>query len=349
MASIMHSVSTPSSPGQEIVVHAIGDGEIPKAVCHVGNKTPCWVMLRHVAGEESGVKDQIVTIACRGAEAYDDSMQATSCAVLELLGKADITVCVDTGSEMFSQIQGLTCSPKGNDYLPEAPEGKATCNNVLKALTSTSSSYNWILIDPANLDLHQAGFAGLEELKGALQEDKVLFGALRFTFPREFDGPPIVKFLFIHWIGTKVSVVKRGQWNSKLDTAFEKVRKHFDCAFRKTVYSKDDLDIEQLVAELSRVTCVTSSDTRQLSLEWYNEGLQPARQHAADYDSAAASTCCDSEDSEDISPDVECEFPKPFLRKSAAEAIAVVREHGRHWTWVLLTTADRTSPVSKAA
>merc|ERR1712048_71025 len=138
-----------------------------------------------------------------------------------------------------------------------------SASEALRNVGQDLTSFNWALLEPTKVNLYHAGFGGLEEMKTYLASDKVLFGVLRFSFPRDCDAPPIVKFLFVHWIGSEASAVRRGQWNSKLEAAASAVRKACDFAFRKTAYIPEDLMLDGLIEELARVTCATSSDTRQ--------------------------------------------------------------------------------------
>eukprot|EP00930_Biecheleria_cincta_P016733 TRINITY_DN13500_c0_g1_i1.p1 TRINITY_DN13500_c0_g1~~TRINITY_DN13500_c0_g1_i1.p1 ORF type:complete len:387 (-),score=65.67 TRINITY_DN13500_c0_g1_i1:204-1364(-) len=142
---------------------------------------------------------------------------------------------------------------------------------ALSSVAQSSSTLNWIMLEPAHLDLHGAGHGGLEELKLHLALDKVMFAVLRCTFPR--TGKPIIKRIFIHWIGPEVSPVKRGRWNSRLEAAMSTVRKSMDFAFTKTAYSIEDLDLAELMSELCRVTYDREAKGRELSAEWYLEGF----------------------------------------------------------------------------
>eukprot|EP00440_Ansanella_granifera_P032662 gb/GFBE01035434.1/.p1 GENE.gb/GFBE01035434.1/~~gb/GFBE01035434.1/.p1 ORF type:complete len:191 (+),score=45.28 gb/GFBE01035434.1/:1-573(+) len=154
----------------------------------------------------------------------------------------------------------------------------SACNvrveEALRSISQPAAVVNWALLEPTKLDLHKAGCGGLDEMKSWLLEDKVLFGVLRFVFPRGLgDGPPIVKHLFVHWIGATVSPVRRGQWNSKLEAAMGVVRSYCDFAFKRTAHDAEDLDLTDLISELARLTYDKECGSRKLSLEWYLEGL----------------------------------------------------------------------------
>jgi hypothetical protein len=222
-----------------------------------------------------------------------------------------------------------------------------SAEQALSAIGNASNPHNWLLLEPMGLQVHRTGCGGLDEMRQWLPDDSVMFGVLRFYFPRESSAPPIVKYLFVHWIGSKVSVVRRGQWNSKLEKAALKIRSACDFAFRKTAYALEDLQLVDVIEELRRVTCITSSDTRQLSVEWYSEGLQIATEESTAQKYVARSqnsTCTDQ------SPDDELQLStKPFLRDSAQHAIKLVREDGRQWKWVLLTVVECRVPSSGGA
>jgi hypothetical protein len=144
-----------------------------------------------------------------------------------------------------------------------------------------SAASNWALLEPTKLDLHMAGCGGLDEMKSWLLGDRVMFGVLRFVFPRSLgDGPPIVKYLFVHWIGSTVSPVRRGQWNSKLEEAMGVVRSYCDFAFKRTAHDAEDLDLSDLISELSRLTYDKECGSRKMSLEWYLEGLEATKTSA---------------------------------------------------------------------
>jgi len=221
---------------------------------------------------------------------------------------------------------------KSSAEAAKSDKSKLSVDQALSAVGDALNCHNWVLLEPTKLELYNAGCGGLDEMKEWLLDDKVMFGILRFSFPRGYGAPPIVKYLFIHWIGPKVSAVRRGQWNSKLEDAVLKMRSACDFAFRKTAYVSADLELPNLIEELGRVTCITSSDTRQLSVDWYLEGLPAARPQPS-IPGGLAST----------------EPNSPLLRESAEHAVKIVRESGRQWKWVLLTVTEHRVPSSGGA
>lgn len=305
-------------------------------------------MIQFLAGHCSGTqlrtkdrlpKKKIVAIACHGAN-VDQSLSAQ---VLSFLGRADVTLRSEHGDQLPSELRRALTSSKEK----QPRESEISVEQALSEVVSDLSSLNWILLEPTRLDLHHAGCGGLGELKEWLPNDKVMFGVLRFSFPRSDCAPPIVKYVFLHWIGPKVSVVRRGQWNSKLEQASSKMRTMCDFAFRKTAYDVADLVLTNLIDELARVTCITSSDTRQLSVDWYMEGLSAGVQ-AIESQLSSTTPSCTFAAAQEKQPQHNSTMI-PFLRESAQHAINMVHEEGRQWKWVLFTMTEYNVPSSGGA
>jgi len=339
---------------RQVTVHTIGSGGVEDLSNHIDDATLSWALLRCQAREGTS-HDKIVAVACHGADMpamEQKHMLSLSSHVLQYLGTADVTLCVKRGRQLPEQLSAaLEFGVSGDDFIgrvaKEDSMSAGSCgldvDQALSAVGNKLSPYNWVLLEPTKLELHNTGCGGLDELQECLPADKVMFGVLRFSFPRDNGAPPIVKYLFIHWIGPKVSVVRRGQWNSKLEEAALRIRKFCDFSFRKTAYLLDDLNLPHLIQELGRVTCVTCSDTRQFSADWYFEGLQVAKQGIADQPTislVAADSLCNAESQSHL---------KPVLRESAEHAVKIVREKGRQWKWVLFTVAACGSPSSGGA
>jgi len=297
----------------------------------------------------------MVAVACHGADmpvAERLKMQTLSPHVLQLLGTADMTLQVERGCELPQMInRALTRGYVECLKVPVEDQTTADCErrlstqDALSAVGSNLQPQNWVLLEPTKLEVHGVGSGGLDELTESLPLDRVMFGVLRFSFPRDHichDAPPIVKYMFVHWIGPKVSPLRRGRWNSKVEEAVSSIRKFCDFAFRKTIYGVEDLELSQLIEELARVTCVTSSDTRQLSAAWYLEGLiaELAMQCQDGIESSQAGRA----DSDELQP-----MPKPLLRDSTKHAVDKVREEGCKWKWVLLNVTEGTAPSSGGA
>jgi len=101
--------------------------------------------------------------------------------------------------------------------------------------------------------VHRAGHRGLPELQESLDDDKVLFGLLRLSFPRG-DGAPVVKYAFIHWVGPTTPTVRRARWNTKVDQAATKFREGASLTLRMTAHEHEDLDVEKILTDLHRLT-----------------------------------------------------------------------------------------------
>lgn len=136
-----------------------------------------------------------------------------------------------------------------------------------------------------------------------------------------------------------MSVVRRGQWNSKLESAATFIRKRCDFAFRKTAYAHDDLSLPHLIEELARVTCVTCS--RHLSVDWYLEGLHAhdakASEPAPEYTRADTNGDLNTTGTNDLSKHPVYEMtPSTQGGIDTTSAIEMVRRGGCPWNWLLL-------------
>ncbi|CAE7947096.1 unnamed protein product [Symbiodinium sp. KB8] len=59
------------------------------------------------------------------------------------------------------------------------PGKQISVDRILAAVGDTTGPYNWALLEPERLELHNAGYGGLVEMKDWLAEDLVLFGMIR--------------------------------------------------------------------------------------------------------------------------------------------------------------------------
>mmetsp|Transcript_123495 Transcript_123495/g.230999 ORF Transcript_123495/g.230999 Transcript_123495/m.230999 type:complete len:522 (-) Transcript_123495:172-1737(-) len=141
----------------------------------------------------------------------------------------------------------------------------ATATDCLKAVGALSGHYNWVLLEPTELSLFNAGAGGLEEMTEMLKEDTVLFGVVRFSFGQNEtqcgtgSEPAIVKHVFIHWVGPKVKVVMRGQYNAKAGDAEAEVRRVCTPIFRKEAHQREDLNLEEMVMEVQKTVIANKS------------------------------------------------------------------------------------------
>merc|ERR1719174_2316956 len=82
-------------------------------------------------------------------------------------------------------------------------------------------------------------------------------------------GKPIVKHIYIHWVGCNVGAVKRGQWNAMNEQCMAIVKQFFAVTLEKKAYAKTDLDIPTLIEELK-----PKAGDMKITLEWYYQGLE---------------------------------------------------------------------------
>lgn len=201
------------------------------------------------------------------------------------------------------------CDLKGA-AAPPAPE--MNLDAALEAIGAEQGILNWALIDPVELDLYAAGADGIEEMTKYLSDDRVLFGVIRLAFAvgseqqqryrtsqrdkrlerhnstphfAEADGPSrstraprITRHIFVHWVGPKVSAVRRGQWNARCPQAMTRVAAHCAVVQRRTAHGLSDLRLDDIVEDLRRLTALGAADDTlglgRISVDGYFAGLR---------------------------------------------------------------------------
>eukprot|EP00929_Paragymnodinium_shiwhaense_P012812 TRINITY_DN120705_c0_g1_i1.p1 TRINITY_DN120705_c0_g1~~TRINITY_DN120705_c0_g1_i1.p1 ORF type:complete len:654 (-),score=164.25 TRINITY_DN120705_c0_g1_i1:270-2231(-) len=222
---------------------------------------------------------------------------------------------------------------------------KVKLSDALHEIGQPRGRYNWALLEPTqdSMCLMNAGYGGLQEMKVWLREDQVLFGVLRFTFGGHGAGgvgKPVVKYMFLHWVGPKVPAVQRGQWNSKNGAAEKQVREYCSTiALRREAHDSEELQLEELIKELRRLHGVDSGaraaegDSAVLTAEAY---LQQLEQEQEEIDSQMAAEDEDDDTVLDDLPDVET-------------AVGTVRGSAGEWDWALLSEVAPAKPRTPRA
>ncbi|CAE8593948.1 unnamed protein product [Polarella glacialis] len=146
----------------------------------------------------------------------------------------------------------------------EEAEPEVTVEEALRCVSTDQGTFNWLLLEPTKLALHKAGKGGLDEMKEHLSDHQVLFGLLRLSFgsgSRSATGggravPGISKHVFVHWVGPRVSVVKRGVWNTGAGKASALIGKSCSVTFRREAHTPSDIRLEDIVSELRYSTAL---------------------------------------------------------------------------------------------
>lgn len=159
-----------------------------------------------------------------------------------------------------------------------------TAAQAFKIVGAPKGPFNWLLLESPSLDLHNAGYGGLPEMKNWLDDKKVLFGLIRFSFGMTACGakgekmPSTVKHIFVHWIGPGVPAVRRGQLNAKAQLAETTAKGACAVTFRKSAHSPEDLELMDMISELRRLAVVDGSNSdssaEQISVEEYMASLE---------------------------------------------------------------------------
>lgn len=233
---------------------------------------------------------------------------------------------------------------------------------ALQGVSCDRGDYNWLWLDPARLTLHKAGQGGFDEMKDHLAEERVLFGVLRLTFGsgvsevgRSAKG--ITKHVFIHWVGPRVSVVRRGVWNARSGEVGAIISKWCAVNFRKEAHSEADLQLDDIIMGLRRLTVVDGVAVTdgvaasRISVEEYRFAMaEEARERAAEQERRQQSAEEPKQEKEtgkwglQLLEDVKEEVredqaavddkEKPAL-PDMMSAVEAVREPAGTWNWVL--------------
>ncbi|XP_031555042.1 uncharacterized protein LOC116291949 [Actinia tenebrosa] len=135
---------------------------------------------------------------------------------------------------------------------------------ALKNLRTDSSDVNWLLVGHTNgninaLEYRLSGSGGLAELEGHFKDDEVMYALVRLK--EEFDLSTTVKFVYIHWIGSKVPFTKKGRYGIVHGSVMDKFgQSHFTLE----TSSREDLT-EAAVMKLVNETSGTKSKVMETS------------------------------------------------------------------------------------
>jgi len=194
------------------------------------------------------------------------------------------------------------------------------------------------------------GSDGLEGLKKTLADDLVMFGLLRLDLPSP-DGvksKKLVKHVFVHWAGPSAPPVKLGKNSTRWADAKIKMQSH--CSLNLTVGAscRNDLQIEQILADLHRLTVIDvekgTNEYRKASADVVSKTSS-----AAGRIPAIASKEAKAEDTVELSKgempedgfndeetDEEQNVDPNLQLPDMQTAISGVREGNAAWSWVLV-------------
>jgi len=221
-----------------------------------------------------------------------------------------------------------------------AEKVEVTLTDALKAVASQYGAFNWVILEPVELGLHNAGCGGFEEMKDWLEPDKVMFCVFRASF----DATGAFKHVFTHWIGPNVSAVKCGQWNSKVPQAEEIVRSHISINLKKTAHNLDDMDLPEFMNELRRLTYNVDDDfgslVSQQRASICQEYLGTVMQHVQSLPSTDAEEHAQAEPADQEVKEEEEEetndADEPAELPTLEQALSVVQSIGGEWNWLLI-------------
>jgi len=372
-----------------VEVIGVGNGGIEELRVYLSDDMVAWALLRFQLGTGPSMHTKFVSVHFNGdgvSTALRSKANARSNDLVKLLGETEAKLELKFSSEVtvhsmmekllpaFADGGNYTAATLTAEYeklmskehqqchrssslrheiktAKDKPGRKVTAEDAIKAVGSERSMYNWVLLEPLKLELHNAGSGGLEEMKNWLAPEKVLFGAVRLAFGKPDlmaeGGPSIVKYIFVHWIGPKVSAVRRGQFNANVGNAEMQVKKVCIIAIRREYHNKDDLQLEDLISEIKRLTVLdgADSDTPVMSVAAYMSALEDEREEIIEL----------MEQEEEARSVREGHSRHSGLRRSFSgekpgmpdvmTAIDTLRSPSTLWNWALFTTQQRVGLV----
>jgi len=327
-----------------------GQGGIEELARRVDESMVTWALLTLELGSGSTACNKLVAIHCDGKDTpvtVRDWLNARKQEPLNLFGEVDAVVRVTSAEELtmdvlLQHLPPVPCEPD-DVAVAEAPH-KVSAEEALRAVGTSSNGFNWALLEPSHLELHHSGCGGIEELVGHLPEDKVLFGVLRICFDcRERGGhltrfalPHLTRYVFVHWVGPRVSAVQRGRWNARLREALAMVGAHCTVAFRREVHSVEELRLGGLLADLRRFSAADAG-----MADSPDEGRTPMQ--AQDAEGAQEDFVGSCPEANGCSAEVEgqpelqeLELQRELQPLPELEAVvAAIREATSGWRWAL--------------
>lgn len=370
-----------SLAAQPISVVGVGNGGIEELQGQLDDASVSWALVRFQVGGTSKYAalhfngDDVPTVKRGRLNARTPEvlgMFGEPHAQIEVKRKADVTteLLCERMLPIMEKVSGnATSSQLKDDYLAAVASCKAsqpkdagasnaggvftaqdrpdlgvTAESGLKAVGGQQGQWNWILMEPTKLELHNAGFGGIDEMKKFLDPTKVQFGLVRFAFGRadaqcgQAFVPGIVKHVFVHFVGNKVPVVKRGQWNAKQKEAEAKIKSVCAPMFRKEIHTEEEADLEDIVKELQRLSIAANpssqsdiTSTAKISVEDYKEALAAEMKDAAGGAAGGGGSTGSS-----ALPD-------------AKQAVDTVKAASGQWNWVLMGAAGAAPAAAPAA
>jgi hypothetical protein len=171
-------------------------------------------------------------------------------------GKVDISVFRQQMEEQMAAAPEPEPEPEPEAEAASTPKGPPTAvdlgidfGQALEQVRSEHGSLNWLLAEPnaSTPTLVNAGSGSIPEMRDFLAEDRVLYGLVRAGFGA--GAFKRVKWLFLHWTGPSVSMVKRGKWNAEKDGMQELMRPFtMDMTANSTEETEVDLVVDAIKA-----------------------------------------------------------------------------------------------------
>jgi len=210
-------------------------------VDHVKEYTPAWGLQQY--------HDQIARerVSHERREAADSASQTQ--------GKQAAPGAAAEAAEKAPAPQPKILHVPGQVYSKGGKSGREALAGVSKA---GRGSWNWTLIgpDPQELPLLGGGSGSVDEMRlcAAQHMDLVMFGLIRLSFG--IGRLQRTKFVFVHLIGSAVSVVQRGKYNTVTSAMVEAFKRHANTSLSIFDLAVDDLTLEDVIDRVRHFSIV---------------------------------------------------------------------------------------------
>lgn len=162
---------------------------------------------------------------------------------------------------------------------PTAVDLGISFQDALGQVRSEHGSLNWLLAEPNASEprLVNAGSGSIPEMRQFLAQDRVLYGLVRAGFGA--GAFKRVKYLFWHWTGPNVSMVKRGKWNAEKDGMQELMRPF---TMDMTANSVEETEVDFVVDAIKSVIVSDGDDDSEsmISVAAFLEAIKEEQEAA---------------------------------------------------------------------
>mmetsp|Transcript_57465 Transcript_57465/g.125882 ORF Transcript_57465/g.125882 Transcript_57465/m.125882 type:complete len:809 (-) Transcript_57465:145-2571(-) len=208
--------------------------------------------------------------------------------------------------------------------------------------------WNWILIGPDStaLPVVGGGCGSVDEMRECAMkhEDLVTFGLVRLSFGE--GRLKRTKFAFVHLMGGKVPVMKRGKYNQVRPSIEATVKAHATCSVSFNDTSPEDFTLEMVIDRLKQVVVVDNEVLENADMSANAFSIEAFKAALLEEQATAAKECQEVEEEEEEEDEEDKSVEEPICPnhdKDPEEIVRLVREL-RSCNWALFRPKDPSRP-----